>query len=257
MNYDSLLNRTALRIPPSGIRRFFDIAAEMEDVISLSVGEPDFPTPWHVRDVAIDSLQKGRTGYSPNRGFTALCREICGYYSRRFGLDYDFRSEIVVTVGGSEAIDLAIRTLVNPGDEVLVPQPSFVCYDPIARLAGARTVPLVTRREDEFRLTGQRHGGNGGRPEVADHHHIDHAGQRSEGQLDERRPGKLNDVLIHGAAVDAFGKYGFCFFARMFFNKFVRAPFEVVKHGSADVGFLGFDLLLCHRKLPPQYILFD
>ncbi|MBQ1397200.1 MAG: aminotransferase class I/II-fold pyridoxal phosphate-dependent enzyme [Clostridia bacterium] len=155
MNYDSLLNRTALRIPPSGIRRFFDIAAEMEDVISLSVGEPDFPTPWHVRDVAIDSLQKGRTGYSPNRGFTALCREICGYYSRRFGLDYDFRSEIVVTVGGSEAIDLAIRTLVNPGDEVLVPQPSFVCYDPIARLAGARTVPLVTRREDEFRLTAQ------------------------------------------------------------------------------------------------------
>ena len=155
MNYDSLLNWTALRIPPSGIRRFFDIAAEMEDVISLSVGEPDFPTPWHVRDVAIDSLQKGRTGYSPNRGFTALCREICGYYSRRFGLDYDFRSEIVVTVGGSEAIDLAIRTLVNPGDEVLVPQPSFVCYDPIARLAGARTVPLVTRREDEFRLTAQ------------------------------------------------------------------------------------------------------
>ena len=155
MNYYSLLNRTALRIPPSGIRRFFDIAAEMEDVISLSVGEPDFPTPWHVRDVAIDSLQKGRTGYSPNRGFTALCREICGYYSRRFGLDYDFRSEIVVTVGGSEAIDLAIRTLVNPGDEVLVPQPSFVCYDPIARLAGARTVPLVTRREDEFRLTAQ------------------------------------------------------------------------------------------------------
>ena len=155
MNYDSLLNRTALRIPPSGIRRFFDIAAEMEDVISLSVGEPDFPTPWHVRDVAIDSLQKGRTGYSPNRGFTALCREICGYYSRRFGLDYDFRSEIVVTVGGSEAIDLAIRTLVNPGDEVLVPQPSFVCYDPIARLAGARTVSLVTRREDEFRLTAQ------------------------------------------------------------------------------------------------------
>ena len=153
MNYDSLLNKTALGIPPSGIRRFFDIAAEMEDVISLSVGEPDFPTPWHVRDVAIDSLQKGRTGYSPNRGFTALCREICSCYSRRFGLDYDFKSDVVVTVGGSEAIDLAIRTLVNPGDEVLVPQPSFVCYDPIARLAGANVVHIVTRREDEFRLT--------------------------------------------------------------------------------------------------------
>ena len=155
MDYSSLLNRTALEIPPSGIRRFFDIAAEMEDVISLSVGEPDFPTPWHVRDVAIDSLQKGRTGYSPNKGFTALCREICGYYSRRFGLDYDYRKNVVVTVGGSEAIDLAIRTLVNPGDEVLVPQPSFVCYSPIARLAGAKAVPVVTRREDEFRLTAE------------------------------------------------------------------------------------------------------
>ena len=151
--YDSLLNRTASAIPPSGIRRFFDIAAEMEDVISLSVGEPDFQTPWHVRDVAIDSLQKGRTGYSPNRGFTALCREISGYYRRRFGLDYDDRTEILVTVGGSEAIDLAVRALVNPGDEVLVPQPSFVCYDPIARMAGAKVVPIVTRRENAFRLT--------------------------------------------------------------------------------------------------------
>ena len=151
--YDSLLNRTASAIPPSGIRRFFDIAAEMEDVISLSVGEPDFQTPWHVRDVAIDSLQKGRTGYSPNRGFTALCREIGGYYRRRFGLDYDDRTEILVTVGGSEAIDLAVRALVNPGDEVLVPQPSFVCYAPIARMAGAKVVPIVTRRENAFRLT--------------------------------------------------------------------------------------------------------
>ena len=155
MDYHSLLNRTALAIPPSGIRRFFDIAAEMEDVISLSVGEPDFPTPWHVRDTAIDSLQKGRTGYSPNKGFTALCREICSYYSRKFQLDYHYKTDVVVTVGGSEAIDLAIRTLVNPGDEVLVPQPSFVCYAPIARLAGAEAVPIVTRRKDEFRLTPQ------------------------------------------------------------------------------------------------------
>ncbi len=151
--YELLLNRTASAIPPSGIRRFFDIAAEMEDVISLSVGEPDFQTPWHVRDVAIDSLQKGRTGYSPNRGFTALCREIGGYYRRRFGLDYDDRTEILVTVGGSEAIDLAVRALVNPGDEVLVTQPCFVCYDPVARMAGAKVVPIVTRRENAFRLT--------------------------------------------------------------------------------------------------------
>lgn len=152
IDYDALVNRTALEMPPSGIRRFFDIAAEMDDVISLSVGEPDFQTPWHVRDVAIDSLQKGRTGYSPNRGFTALCREICNYYSRKFGLDYHYKTDVVVTVGGSEAIDLAVRALVNPGDEVLIPQPSFVCYDPIVRLAGAKAIPIVTGRNDEFRL---------------------------------------------------------------------------------------------------------
>ena len=152
MDYDSLMNTTARDIPPSGIRRFFDIAAEMDEVISLSVGEPDFQTPWHVRSVGIDSLQKGHTSYSPNRGFTALCREICGYYARRFGPDYNFKTDVVVTVGGSEAIDLAIRALVNPGDEVLVPQPSFVCYAPIAELAGAKAVPIVTTRENEFRL---------------------------------------------------------------------------------------------------------
>lgn len=153
MDYQSLINKTACEIPPSGIRKFFDIAAEMDDVISLSVGEPDFQTPWHVRDVGIDSLQKGRTGYSPNRGFTALCREICNYYKRKFRLDYDFKKNVLVTVGGSEAIDLAIRTLINPGDEVLVPQPSFVCYAPISELTGAKVVPIITRRENEFRLT--------------------------------------------------------------------------------------------------------
>lgn len=153
INYDSLMNVTARDIPPSGIRRFFDIAAEMDEVISLSVGEPDFQTPWHVRDVGIDSLQKGHTGYSPNRGFTALCREICSYYKRKFGLEYDFNTDVVVTVGGSEAIDLTIRTLVNPGDEVLVPQPSFVCYAPIAELTGAKVVPIVTTRDNQFRLT--------------------------------------------------------------------------------------------------------
>lgn len=153
MDYQSLINKTAYKIPPSGIRKFFDIAAEMEDVISLSVGEPDFQTPWHVRDVGIDSLQKGRTGYSPNKGFTALCREICNYYKRKFRLEYDCKKNVLVTVGGSEAIDLTIRTLVNPGDEVLVPQPSFVCYAPISELTGAKVVPIVTKRENEFRLT--------------------------------------------------------------------------------------------------------
>lgn len=153
IDYQSLINKTAYEIPPSGIRKFFDIAAEMDDVISLSVGEPDFQTPWHVRDIGIDSLQKGRTGYSPNKGFTALCREICNYYKRKFRLEYDFRNSVLVTVGGSEAIDLAIRTLINPGDEVLVPQPSFVCYAPISELTGANVVPIITKRENEFRLT--------------------------------------------------------------------------------------------------------
>ncbi len=155
IDYESLLNKTAKEIPPSGIRRFFDIAAEMDDVISLSVGEPDFPTPWHIRDVGIDSLQKGRTRYSPNKGFTALCREICDYYKRKFRLEYNCKKEVVVTVGGSEAIDLAIRAIVNPGDEVLVPQPSFVCYSPIAELAGAKVVTIVTKQENEFRLTAE------------------------------------------------------------------------------------------------------
>ncbi len=153
IDYDSLMNVTARDVPPSGIRKFFDIAAEMDEVISLSVGEPDFQTPWHVRNVGIESLQRGHTSYSPNRGFTALCREICSYYKRKFDLDYDFRTDVVVTVGGSEAIDLAIRTLVNPGDEVLVPQPSFVCYVPIAELTGAKVIPIVTTRENEFRIT--------------------------------------------------------------------------------------------------------
>lgn len=125
----------------------------MEDVISLSVGEPDFPTPWHIRDAGIESLQNGRTRYSPNKGFTALCREICDYYKRKFRLEYDYKSDVVVTVGGSEAIDLAVRALVNPGDEVLVPQPSFVCYAPIAELTGGKVVTIVTKQENEFRLT--------------------------------------------------------------------------------------------------------
>jgi len=153
MDYESLLNQCAYNLKPSGIRKFFDIAAEMDDVISLSVGEPDFKTPWHVREVGIETLQKGRTQYSPNRGFTELLVEISRYSERRFGLKYDPKTEVLVTVGGSEAIDLCFRALLNPGDEVLIPEPCFVCYEPLASIAGGVPVPVVTKVEDEFRLT--------------------------------------------------------------------------------------------------------
>ena len=156
MDYQSLLNQCAYNLKPSGIRKFFDIAAEMDDVISLSVGEPDFKTPWHVREAGIDTLQKGRTQYSPNRGFTELLVEISRYANRRFGLEYDPKTEVLVTVGGSEAIDLCFRALLNPGDEVLIPEPCFVCYEPLATIAGGVPVPVVTKVEDEFRLTAEQ-----------------------------------------------------------------------------------------------------
>lgn len=152
MNYDRLINGTLAAMKPSGIRKFFDIAAEMEDVISLSVGEPDFSTPWHIREEAIRTLEKGRTWYSPNAGFLALREAISGYVSRHSHVTYDPKTEVLVTVGGSEAIDLCFRALVTPGDEVLIPEPSFVCYDPLTRMAGGVPVPLVTRAEDAFRL---------------------------------------------------------------------------------------------------------
>lgn len=152
MNYDKLLNRTLAELKPSGIRKFFDIAAEMEDVISLSVGEPDFATPWHIRQTAIHTLEKGRTWYSPNAGLLRLREAIAGYTQRRCGLTYDPKTEVLVTVGGSEAIDLCLRAVLSPGDEVLIPEPSFVCYDPLTRLTGATPVPLMTRAEDAFRL---------------------------------------------------------------------------------------------------------
>ena len=152
MNYDRLINGTLADLKPSGIRKFFDIAAEMEDVISLSVGEPDFSTPWHIREEAIRTLEKGRTWYSPNAGFLALREAISGYVQRHNGVTYDPKSEVLVTVGGSEAIDLCFRALLTPGDEVLIPEPSFVCYDPLTRMAGGVPVPLVTRAEDSFRL---------------------------------------------------------------------------------------------------------
>ena len=152
MNYDKLINGTLAELKPSGIRKFFDIAAEMEDVISLSVGEPDFSTPWHIREEAIRTLEKGRTWYSPNAGFLALREAISGYVSRHSGVTYDPKTEVLVTVGGSEAIDLCLRALITPGDEVLIPEPAFVCYDPLTRMAGGVPVPLVTKAEDAFRL---------------------------------------------------------------------------------------------------------
>ena len=152
MNYDRLLNGTLAELKPSGIRKFFDIAAEMEDVISLSVGEPDFSTPWHIRQEAVRTLEKGRTWYSPNAGFLALREAISGYVDRHSHVTYDPKTEVLVTVGGSEAIDLCFRALIAPGDEVLIPEPAFVCYDPLTRMAGGVPVPLVTRAEDAFRL---------------------------------------------------------------------------------------------------------
>ena len=152
MNYESLLNPTLTDLKPSGIRKFFDIAAEMEDVISLSVGEPDFATPWHIREQAIRTLEKGRTWYSPNAGLLALRQAISRYVAGHNGAVYDPKGEVLVTVGGSEAIDLCMRALLRPGDEVLIPEPSFVCYDPLTRLAGGVPVPVVTEAKDNFRL---------------------------------------------------------------------------------------------------------
>ena len=154
IDYNDVLSKKIVQVKPSGIRKFFDIAAEMEGVISLGVGEPDFDTPYSVRQAGIKSLEEGKTWYTANAGLAPLREGIARYLQRRFdGLTYDPASEILVTVGGSEAIDIAIRTLVNPGDEVIVPEPSFVCYTPIVQLAGGVPVPIPTREEDEFRLT--------------------------------------------------------------------------------------------------------
>ncbi len=152
IDYDKYLNSSIRSISPSGIRKFFDIANEMDHVISLSIGEPDFQTPWHIRDEGIRSLEKGRTWYSPNRGFSDLLREIANYYERRFSLTYSPSEQALVTVGGSEAIDLAFRTLVEKGDEVIIPQPAFVCYQPLCVMAGGTPVVINTKNEDNFRL---------------------------------------------------------------------------------------------------------
>ncbi len=147
------LNRTAVAIPPSGIRKFFDIVTTMKDAISLGVGEPDFDTPWHIREDGIYSLERGRTFYTSNAGLIELRQEICNYLERRFNLVYDYEKEIVVTVGGSEGVDVALRTILNPGDEVLVPEPSFVCYKPCVALSGGVPIPIALKVENEFRLT--------------------------------------------------------------------------------------------------------
>ena len=152
INYDKVLNNSIKNVKPSGIRKFFSIAEEMDNVISLGVGEPDFLTPWHIRNVAIDYLDKGATRYTANAGMIALREEIARFYERKYNISYDPKSEVLVTVGGSEGIDMAIRTLINPGDEVLLVEPSFVCYRPIAETCGAKVISLNTKAENGFKL---------------------------------------------------------------------------------------------------------
>lgn len=152
MDYAKLIAPAAQAMRPSGIRRFFDLAAEMPDCISLGVGEPDFKTPWAVREAGIESLELGHTRYTSNAGLKELRIEISRYLERRFGLRYDPMSQVLITVGGSEAIDMCIRTLVQPGDEVIIPEPCFVCYEPITTLSGGVPVPVPCHAEDAFRL---------------------------------------------------------------------------------------------------------
>ena len=148
-----LITPSVANIPPSGIRKFFDIVTQMKDAISLGVGEPDFDTPWNVREAGIQSLESGQTYYTSNLGLKELRIELSNYLNRKYGTGYDADDEILVTVGGSEAIDLLIRAVIGPGDEVLIPEPSFVCYQPCTALAGGTPVPIVTTAENEFRLT--------------------------------------------------------------------------------------------------------
>lgn len=153
IDYDKIIPDVVKGIKPSGIRRFFDIASELEGVISLGVGEPDFPTPWAVRKTAIKTLEKGKTVYTANSGLIELRQAISAYLNRRFKLEYNPKNEIIVTVGGSEAIDLGIRALIRPGDEVLIVEPCFVCYGPLVELAGGIPVSIETKEEDNFKLT--------------------------------------------------------------------------------------------------------
>ena len=155
IDYGKVLNKTVTEMKPSGIRKFFDIAATMDDVISLGVGEPDFQTPWQIRKAGIESLERGKTKYTSNWGLIELRKEISKYLKRKFNLEYNPQNEVLVTVGGSEAIDAAIRALVEPGDEVIIPQPSYVCYEPITALAGGKPVIVNTKSENDFKLTAE------------------------------------------------------------------------------------------------------
>ena len=153
IDYEKFLNKKLTSVKPSGIRKFFAIAEEMDDVISLGVGEPDFKTPWHIRQQGIEYLEKGKTRYTSNSGLIELREEISRYYDRKFNIKYDAKTEVLITVGGSEGIDMAIRSMVEPGDEVLVVEPSFVCYKPIVEVCSGVAKPLVTKQENEFKLT--------------------------------------------------------------------------------------------------------
>lgn len=153
MDYERLIPKKISDIQPSGIRRFFDIAQRVEGVISLSVGEPDFKTPWAARKEAINILEKGKTAYTANAGLIELRKTVCNYLKSFINTEYEPNGEVIITVGGSEAIDLAIRAMIEPGDEVLVPEPSFVCYSPITKMMGGTAVSIVTKVEDNFRLT--------------------------------------------------------------------------------------------------------
>ncbi len=155
IDYGKILNKTVTEIKPSGIRKFFDIAATMDDVISLSVGEPDFPTPWAIRKAGIESLQKGKTKYTSNWGLVMLRQEISAYIKRKLDLSYCPEEEVLVTVGGSEAIDACIRAVISPGDEVIIPQPSYVCYEPMTRLAGGIPIIINVKAENDFKVTVQ------------------------------------------------------------------------------------------------------
>lgn len=152
IDYSKVLSKTVVETPKSGIRKFFDLMNTMSDVVGLTVGEPDFQTPWHIREAGIESLEKGKTYYTANAGLSELRSEISNYMARRFGISYVPEKEVIVTVGGSEAIDIAFRSLIEPGDEVIVPTPSFVCYAPLARMSGGVPVILETKFENNFKI---------------------------------------------------------------------------------------------------------
>ena len=153
MDYSKYLNQNLVKTKPSGIRKFFSIAEELDNVISLGVGEPDFLTPWHIRNTAIDYLDKGATRYNANAGLAALRAEICDFYARKYNIEYNSKTEALVTVGGSEGIDMAIRSVISPGDDVLLVEPCFVCYRPIVEICGGNVITINTKAEDNFKLT--------------------------------------------------------------------------------------------------------